>query len=1121
MSNIDDLAEKKTAEQEKNSPQISLTAQPMHRQFSKALIALFITVTVALSLILALFYQQHEGSRSLVEDELTPLKQQLEQLRALKKTESLVHQLLFTDSGANFIELQKALVTTNKQLLEIKSSKTYLYQQWLNANKSASNIAMRIQQNYGRSEELKQSSIIQLQLMWFSVTPIIETKVVQQGILFKQLQADKLNDKLTSNRANAYVSTTQQLHQLEELKRLLADVLTRFEQLTIHTSMDDFNLLRTGVDQILAQRNTLKKQGKTKLLVDFRQQIDTFDNIVNTQQRALATWQGYIHLAQSYQLDLTMQNNQLLKILAEPQEKIVIKGSGIINDWLNKANIKFKTKITQEMLSIALLIAISLSLFIFCYLLWRIRTKIKDTAQQGVIIIHKSMESESGEDIQANCAETEAIMLKISTIAKPAHKEQEFQQLAQQCKTQQQTIDAQVLALDEYKQEINKQISDTSDQVELDLKGELKRYEYLEKEILLFLQQQQVVLMNAPISNENDKEAKLSLLRLIYKQLKQFHLASYLRSESAVLSLKDVSLVAEIQAILMNKRTEQAKLNNQFYFSYDNQPSVEAKLDLSLFQQLIDVLIDIALQEYQNAQLHLHLQLKDKNEDQQLVCLGLRINAESLGTLPDIVTLLIESQLSDTQESPLVELFKTLFARQHGENITAHLIENGFQLNVELPVTIASSSVLKEPQENELDDTQVALLSSNDMLTQLLEQFIHSASGNFEALDHINNFEQHFTEKLFNEHKIDVLIIASDFEQKKSDLITNQLKALPIPLQPKLMILQSSALNFNDVGFYSQTEQLLFKDLFLQNIKELLVGEAYTNLLFSSEQCQQNHYLESKLPVILAVHSPEKYQNFQRLLHWLGLQVHVVSHADAQRELWESGLYCMLFTEFVETSLLKMVNKPLVNIAVFSLIDDTPHSADEYFDDWHIALLTEQSTLAELSVALAPWLQLDESLENSEESILSHTEEVIPDSDDDIDDCHINENCGGIITELIDLLAEEDNEGAFDFSQYLHNQGSVESALFMLDEYTEDNHQQLNLLVDALKAKDFDTAKNSVVNLQLNAKILAASELGQLCSQWSLLLSGSDIPSSLNEVNLLLKHTRAELTAIDSYAESI
>jgi hypothetical protein len=76
-------------------------------------------------------------------------------------------------------------------------------------------------------------------------------------------------------------------------------------------------------------------------------------------------------------------------------------------------------------------------------------------------------------------------------------------------------------------------------------------------------------------------------------------------------------------------------------------------------------------------------------------------------------------------------------------------------------------------------------------------------------------------------------------------------------------------------------------------------------------------------------------------------------------------------------------------------------------------------------------------------------------------------------------------------------------------------------LIDAIKAKNFDKAKTTIINLQLNSKILAASDLAKLCTQWTTLLSGNDISSSLNDVNILLKETRPALTAIDGYAQSI
>jgi hypothetical protein len=1114
MSNTDELAEQKPIEQ-KDEPQVqALILKPLHRQFSTKLAALLLSIVVTLALIFILFYQQSERSRFLIHGELIPLKQQFEQLKALQKAEYLVDELLFIDSGINFVKLQTELIAVNKQLLQLESSNTYLYQQWLNANKSAIGIVMRIQESHGRNEQLKQSSVIQLQLMWFSVTQIINKKIAQQELLFKQLQAEQVNNKLTLSRSNAYVSSIRQLSNLQQLKSLLAEVLSNFEQLTIHTSMEDFDLLRLGVEQIITQHNGLKKYETTKATVDFEQQIDRFEAIVLTEQMALAKWQSYIRLEQSYQLDLKMQKNQLMQISVEPPEKITTHVSSILNDLLIEVKVKFNINLTQKELSMILLLAISLSLLIFCYLLWRLREQIKLAAQHSVVLIHKSIRAENSDDVTANCAETQEIMQQVQSIAKPAHNEQEFQQLLQQFETQQQIIDEQAQALVLHTQSSDKQQLKTSEQGEFHLRGELQRYNYLEDKVLLLLQQQQATLVNKLVNSEKSAGGQYASLIPIYEQLRQFYLASEIRSENAVLTLVDVNFVDNIHAILMTKQNGLQTVNNQLYFSYDEQLLVQAKLDFRLFQQLINLLIDIALCDCQDAQLHLHLQLQDKSTGQQLVNFVVKVEAESIKTLPSLVSLLIDSQMSVLQKSPWVDIFNILFVKQHGANINARLLDNGFQLSFELPLAITSSSIVRKQQEHKLDSTKVMLLSNNSMVSSLVEKIIHSASGKCEVLASMDSFKQQLNSRCFSRHKFDLLIVASDIAQKHIDLITQQLNSLPHPLQPKLMLLQSASLSFDNFGFYSQTEQLLFKDVLLQNIKELLISEASTNQLLSPEQCQPSHYLASELPVILAVNSPQEYQNFQRFLCWLGLQVHVVSHADAQQELWQTGLYCILFTEFLTTSLLKMESQPLVDIAVFSLTENVPNSENKpYFDDWHIGQLVEQSTLAELSVALAPWLQTVKLSNCNKSSMLALSEELIDSFDEN--------NSGSVITELVTALVEDNSEAAFDFAQYLHNQGSVELALFMLDDYTQDNHQQLNILIDAITAQDFDRANEAIIDLQLNAKILAAPDLAKLCTQWTTLLSGNDIPSSLNEVNILFKETRAELTAIDGYAVSI
>lgn len=1104
MSNTDDLAEQDSIKQEDLQTK-TLTVKPLHRQFSTKLIALLLTIIVALALIFTLFYQQYERSRFLIDGELTPLKQQVEQLQALQKAEHLVSELLLPDRGVNLVELHSELIAVNEQLLGLESLNTHLYQQWLNANKLASDIVMRIQKSHGRNEKLRQSSIIQIQLMWNSITPLIDKKTAQQKLLFKQLKTDQVNDKLTLNRANAYISAIQQLNNLQQLKSLLAEVLTSFEQLSVNTSIENFDLLRLGVKQIFAKGNVLKTSNKTKAIVEINKQIDIFEDIVITKQRGLAKWQGYIRLAKSYQLDLKMQQNQLIKILIKPQGKTTNHVPSMLDYWRDKYNVN----LTQEELSKIILLAISLSLLVFCYLLWRLREQIKIAAQQSVILVQESIDAESNDNIQANCAETKEIMQQVKSIAKPVHSEQEFQQLLQQCQTHQQLIDEQAQSSLMHTQNTNQQQLATNEQVAFHLNSELQRYKYLEVRVLSFIQQQQAKLINKPINNETSKAIQLPSLLPVYEQLKQFYLVSDMRSENTVLRLVDVNLVDEIHAVLMNKQAEQEKLNNQLYFSYDEQLLVQAKLDFRLFQQMMYLLIDIALQDGEEAQLHLDLQLKDKSDGQQLVHFVVKVRSETIEALPDLITMLIDSQTTASQESPLVDMFNILFAKQHGENIIANLIDDGFQLSFELPLAIASLPTLKEQQEDKLDTIKVMLLSSNKTLTELLEKLINSVSGQFEVLARIDSFEQQFTAKRLSKHKLNLLIVASDVAKTHMDVVTKQLNCLPTSLQPKLMVLQSSTLSLDDFGFYLQTEQLLFKDVFFQNIKELLASQANTNQLLSSEQCLQSHYLARELPIILAVHSPQKYQNFQRLLHWLGLQVHIVSHADAQSELWQTGLYGILITEFPEIALLEMASKPLVDVAVFSLTDSVPNPENKsYFDDWHIGQLVAQSPLEDLRVVLAPWLQYMKSPNDTESLVLTLPEELIEDDE-------------AVITELVASLAEDSQEAVFDFSQYLHHQGSVELALFMLGDYGQDNHQQLDILIDAIKAKDFDKAKEGVMDLQLNAKILAASELDKLCSQWLKLLSGNDIPNNLKEVNTLLKDTRAALNAIDSYADSI
>lgn len=1110
MSNIDELTDPIENEIAPIQQQRLIKLMPLYQHFTYKFVALLLTVIVVAGLTSILFYQNNIQNSALVENQLVPLTQELKQINALQKAEKLVTNLLVAANAEKFVALHTELITANRQLLQQNSSNIQTFQQWLNESQLAEDIVSRIQGGHARNQQLKQSSIIQLQLMLVSITPIIDDKRSSKKSLHKQLQADQAKDRVTYSQINTYARTVQQLNDLQELKTRLTETLLNFEQLSMHTSIANFELLRLKVEQGFAQHKQLISDGKIKAMADVNQQFDAFEKIVLTEQRALAKWRGYIRLAQEYQLDLKAQQQSIKQLLLIPYKVAQVSGKGIINNLLDKFDIQLSNK---NIIAI-LIIAISTLLLFFFYLLWQLREQIKNSAQQSVEIIQNSLQAQEG-SVVANCVETQQIMNHVQSIAKPQHNEDEFQELSKQYKSNQQLIEQEKQALGQLEKCNEQQRLDSKEQIEEHFNSELQRYQCLEKSVLPIMQQHQITCFNQNRINENDGASLSTQLTFLYQQLAQFHLALEMKLDKSVLNLSDINLVDEIHAILFNKQQEQQNYGNQLLISCDEQLLKKAKIDFRLFQQLISLFIDITLTGCKANQLHLQVQLKDKNAGQQLVRFSAKVQVQSIDTLPILITQLIDSQATAFAESPLIDVFNTLFAKQHGENIVAQLVEEGYQLSFELPLAIAVPA--NSADKVTLENIHLMLLSNNNLLTDLVENIVLPAKGTFERLARIDSFKQQVTAKHLNRRKLDLLIVSSDITFNHLDLITQQINNLPHSLQPKLMILQSAELNYARFGFYSQAEQIFCKETFLQNIKKLLAGNKLNNQLLSCEPFAVNQYVATELPVLLAIHSPQQYQNLQRLLHWLGLQVQVVSHEAAQQALWQTGQYSLLITEFAETALLEMISKPLVNIGVFSLSEIIPQSENSTcFECWHISKLTKESTLAELIDTLAPWLiqtQLVESVQNNG----ANNYNVLEEQDEYLDKL--------VITEVAKVFTENGsyagNEAVFDFAQYLQHQGTVELALFMLEDYTQENHQQLDRLIEAIKAKNIEEAKLSISVLALNAKILSAQTLQFLCAKWSKLLSGSEIPSSLKKVNALLKETRIALSEIDEYAETI
>ena len=985
---------------------------PLYQQFTLNLFALLCAVISIVGLVSILFYQHNIQNNSLVNSQLVPLTQAIEQINTLQKTDKLITDLLQPINADNFVGLHTELVSLNRQLFQQNSLNVQLYQQWLNENILAEDIVSRIQDSHTRNEQVKQSSIIQLQLMLLTISSVIEDNSEYNEQLYIQLKANQGAENVTFVSAKNYAESIKHQENLLQFKGLLESILFGFESLNMHTPMANFESLRLQVEQIFALHQVVSNSEIGQRMVDVNQQFTALEKIIISEQRALAKWQGYIRLAQDYRFKLEAQQTKIQQLLLAPYQLPQDKTKGLIQDALSTFNLD----LSDKHIVIALIIAITLSLLLFFYLLWRLRNKIKTSSQQGVSIINKALNSKA-EFVAANCVETQVILNQIQRIAQPAHDEDEFQEVSTQLQSTQ-------LLLTQQEQSIE-QLTFSIEQLNLDFKGQVAKmlmaerlgYQHLERVLIPIINQQQFNCLHDTEKNNIDKKSLLVPLTLLRKQLVQFQLALAFKSDEWILQLNDINLINELHALVFNKQQEQLKNDNQIFISCDEHLLSKVKLDILVFQQLMSLFLDIALIECRMGKVYFTVQLQDKNAGQQIVHFTVKVKTKAGEVLPSLINQLVNSQSAPEEVSPLIDAFNIFFNKQHGENIVSQLEDEGYQLSFDLPLAIADST--DNMQQITLEKNNVMLASNNSLLTDLIEKTIISAKGKFEKLTRIDSVLQQLNAKRLTQHKLDILVVASDIAINHLSELSEQLNSLPESLQPKLMVLQSAEMAYDRFGFYSQTEQIFCKETFLQNMFELMQSDQPNNHLIKAETLKENQFSATDLPLLLAVRSPQKYQNLQRLIQWLGLNVFVVSHETVQESLWKTGQFCLLITEFIENATQKMTNEPLVEIGVFSLTNDKPcNDESKLLGNWHLGNLNQDSTLTELIDTLSPWLKANSAITDSDETDASHSTFHEYAQEEELH-----------ITEIANVYLESDNDTVFDFSKYLQNQGTVELAL--------------------------------------------------------------------------------------------
>ena len=656
-----------------------LPSKPLHQYFSGYLLAIFLIVVAVLSSALWFSSQQAKLAQALISEQLLPLQKQLIQQSYLSKANKTIDEILQNVNTDDVIALQQELALQSKNLSLLKSQHKNTYQQWFTQNNAATSLITRIESNQLRNIQLKDKSLIQLDTLLDALAIQLE------------------NQEIDSNKVQL----------LTELHGKLTKIVTMLTPLSLQTSLGEFEQLRQQIDEasIADYAKQLASQlHESQSMTDIVRDLIRFEDLTLT-AGLLSKWQGNLRLMADYQQERVSQQQQLRSILAGLLE--------YPNSTIHPYVAADKEAITIQQLPIWQRLIFVTSLVSIFVLLWLVRVRIKLASQYSVNCLSRALDGESSQ----STIKDKGIFMKFDQHS--LHTEESEQLIKKIVKTNASNYsEKDYLALSDKNQQLAGLIVNHN-AVQENLKLELERIKLnasKKYQAQLLLEQQRgkalylsaikqlVQLGRSAITSSTIHETELNAEgnylyhahlegRYLVLKLRQASCYRYLQSHDAVLTLSDVNLVGQIQAVLFNLDAQLCRGKNKLRLNIDKKILAEVNLDAELFAEMFAAFIQLLLSKQINRQLELNLRLVDKNNGQQKICFtGLVKGGDKIAQLPQVLQRFVDEE---AEKSEFSEYFNTLLRYQHGDNVSADLAEQGYQFSFTLPLAITKMTEQK------------------------------------------------------------------------------------------------------------------------------------------------------------------------------------------------------------------------------------------------------------------------------------------------------------------------------------------------------------------------------------------------------------------------------------------
>ncbi len=636
-------------------------------------------------------------------------------------------------------------------------------------------------------------------------------------------------------------------------------------------------------------------------------------------------------------------------------------------------------------------------------------------------------------------------------------------------------------------------------------------------------------------------------LECIIKWCQQQKTSAQLRRDDFLLTLSSVNIINELDTVIVNMALQESKNNNALYVNVDNRLKPFVSLASELFQAMVQGISSLLLANQQQVTLDITLKAIEVSRTQQIVRCSfvLRGFSQSDELTQSINDLLEDADVSTEGQASSLSYLRDLMLVFNVSNKVNQRLEKTINLSFDIALVLAEQVNTESIDINlvnnaaQLTSRNVLVIATDQSNRQRICQALSDTQASVETMQDLTLFQRQLNLDHLTKNRLDAIIIAPEVYCSDYALIVQHLATLPKQLSPKVLVVQP----FNDpniakVGLFEHCTAPWYERTLPAQLIRLLSEESNNNLLIDNSHFSQQSFLPTQVRVLLAVAQPSAHQSLIQLLHWLGLRITLVSQQQSLEQYWQTGQYLVVISEF------RLLNaKPINSIdclrGVFSLAISAQDSDDvlisvaspESWQQGHISSVLDVSSIIKL---LSPWLTPDKVLSNSveiEQNVVSADVESIV----SIPAEKIATDNQPLITDdfqpSVDLAEDSVAKNAktailLDLTQYAKNQGTVELAALMLDDYLMDIEQGLLLLEKQINENNQALAQFSIMRVLHLADVIAAKPLSVQCLKLKEMLTYENTNNALSlrqneHLQQQLIQVKLCHTQLSEFAESI